>query len=301
MKYDVEINGLSVQAFYSEENIKEIFLPLLWRVKALQEKKGKRILIMLAAPPGAGKSTLVSFLQYLAEKTEGMPAITSIGMDGFHRYQDYLLTHTMLRNGERIPMVKVKGTPETFDLPLLKERIAMVADGKECGWPVYDRLTHNPEENAIIVKGNIVLLEGNYLLLNKDGWNELSRYADYTISITADLEQLRQRLVERKFASMLPGIYEKYGREYSPNTCEGIMKKNKSDSVADIDPAFAEILEKEKTSAAAFVEYSDLYNAKLCLHYGKPADLQLRLLDDDSYDDYSNLSRSAIRDSHTHS
>ncbi len=31
-----------------------------------------------------------------------------------------------------------------------------------------------------------------------DGWRDLSRYADYTISLTADEEMLRRRLIRRK-------------------------------------------------------------------------------------------------------
>ena len=57
----------------------------------------------------------------------------------------------------------------TFDLPLLTERVRAVASGEVCGWPVYDRHLHNAVENAITVDGGIVILEGNYLLLNEDG------------------------------------------------------------------------------------------------------------------------------------
>jgi len=53
-------------------------------------------------------------------------------------------------------------------------------------------------QHALWVDGQIVLLEGNYLLLNEDGWCDLSTYADYTISITADEALLRSRLIGRK-------------------------------------------------------------------------------------------------------
>ena len=45
---------------------------------------------------------------------------------------------------------------------------------------------------------DIVILEGNYLLLDMDGWRDLASYADYTISIRADEEMLRERLIDRK-------------------------------------------------------------------------------------------------------
>lgn len=198
MNYDVIINGLDVHAYYSDESINNIFIPLLRKLYLLQKEKGRRILVMLAAPPGAGKSTLLSFLKYLSESTEGVSPITTIGMDGFHRYQDYLLSHTTLRDGKAIQMVKIKGAPITFDIDLLQERIKQVAAGKECGWPEYDRLKHNPIDNAMAVTGNIVLLEGNYLLLNEDGWETLKEYADLTIKIDADIDMLRDRLINRK-------------------------------------------------------------------------------------------------------
>ena len=95
-------------------------------------------------------------------------------------------------------MVEIKGAPITFDLERLKERTAKVAAGETVGWPIYDRLLHNPVEDAITVDEDIVLLEGNYLLLDEDGWRDLSAYADYTISVMADEEMLRSRLIERR-------------------------------------------------------------------------------------------------------
>lgn len=243
MNYDVVINGIEVKAHYSEESIHKIYIPLLKKCEKLRNEKKGRVLVMLAAPPGAGKSTLLSFLQYLSENTEGLTPITTIGMDGFHHYQDYLLTHTTVRNGKEISMVKIKGAPITFDLDLLKDRVERVAAGEECGWPIYDRMGHNPVEDAITVKGDIVLLEGNYLLLKEEGWCELKDFADLTVKIDADIEMLRGRLVERKMAT---GVDEE--------------------------------------SARAFVEESDLYNARLCIDNSAEADIELRLLYDGEYE-----------------
>lgn len=201
IEYKTNINGLGVDAHYSEENINTIFMPLLKRLTELQTKKGSRILVMLAAPPGAGKSTLCSFLERLSKETAGITDLQVIGMDGFHRRQEYLTSHTTIRDGKEIKMVDIKGAPETFDLPLLTERIKMVKSAKCCGWPIYDRTLHNPMDNVIEITSDIVLLEGNYLLLNEPGWRELTDYADYTISLSADENMLRARLIARKAAS----------------------------------------------------------------------------------------------------
>ena len=153
---------------------------------------------MLAAPPGTGKSTLVSFLEYLAKSVIPDKRVQSVGMDGFHLRQEYLLTHTVELDGEQIPMARIKGAPITFDLQALRTKIEEVAQGQICKWPHYDRQLHDPVDDAITIDADIVLIEGNYLLLNMDGWRDLSRFADYTIVLTADADVLRERLIGRK-------------------------------------------------------------------------------------------------------
>ncbi|MCR5416988.1 MAG: nucleoside/nucleotide kinase family protein [Pseudobutyrivibrio sp.] len=201
MEYNVNINGIEVNAKYSDENIRDIFVPVLEKAKNLYEKNEKRVVVLLAAPPGSGKSTLLSFLKYLSETNEELMPITTIGMDGFHRYQDYLISHSLTRDGKEYKMVEVKGCPETFDLEKLTERLKRISNGENIGWPEYNRMTHNPEEDAILVDGNIVFLEGNYLLLNRKGWKDLKKYADFTISIKASESLLKGRLVDRKVKS----------------------------------------------------------------------------------------------------
>ena len=197
----ININGIDVDAHYSEESINRLFIPLLKRLSALHTAKGRRILVMLSAPPGAGKSTLVSFLADLAGSVIPEKRVQAVGMDGFHRRQEYLVSHTAQVDGREVPMVKIKGAPVTFDLEALERKITEVKASPRLGWPHYDRLLHNPVEDAIFIDGDIVLLEGNYLLLDMDGWRELASHADYTISLWANENLLRDRLVERKIAT----------------------------------------------------------------------------------------------------
>ena len=194
----VMINGIEVNACYSQRATEEIFLPLLQKLATLRQEKGRRILAMLAAPPGAGKTTLLSFLEKLSREQPDTAPVQVIGMDGFHRRQEYLLTHTAERDGRQIPMVEIKGAPVTFDLEGLTRAARRAAAGEIMGWPVYDRMLHNPVEDAVQVDGDIVLLEGNYLLLDEDGWRELSGLADYTISVSAGEDLLRERLIDRR-------------------------------------------------------------------------------------------------------
>ena len=77
MKYTLENSGFTVQAEYSEADVKGIFLPLLRRLTELQRRKGGRVLVLLAAPPAAGKSTLAALLQLLSH-TPGLCPLTAI-------------------------------------------------------------------------------------------------------------------------------------------------------------------------------------------------------------------------------
>lgn len=211
MKYSVTINGIPVEAHYSSRSIDEIFIPLLQRLTKLQHEKQRRILMILAAPPGAGKTTLLSFLEKLSSERDGLMPVQVIGMDGFHRRQEYLMSHSVQRDGSMIPMVQIKGAPVTFDLEKLKNRVAEIADGRVCGWPAYDRTLHNPVEDAVLVNKEIVILEGNYLLLDEDGWRDIAGYADYSVFVRAEEELLRERLIERR---MKTGVEEKAAVEF---------------------------------------------------------------------------------------
>ena len=204
MQYRANINGLDVEVSYSDRSVEEIFVPLLRHLVELRRNKGARVLVMLAAPPAAGKTTLASFLEHLSWHTPGLESVQNIGMDGFHRRQTYLDTHTMERDGVVVPMASFKGAPETFDLDLLRAALESVASGERCGWPAYDRTIHDPLDDAVQVTSDIVLVEGNYLLLDWPGWRELRSLADYTVSISMEPSFLRERLVNRKASSGMP-------------------------------------------------------------------------------------------------
>ena len=249
MEYSAAINGIEVTAFYSDTTVREIFIPLLERLAQLHTEKQSRIVVMLAAPPGAGKSTLVSFLEKLAKDVCPEKSLQAVGMDGFHRRQEYLLSHTVEVNGREIPMVRIKGAPVTFDLEGLRRKISELTEGNACSWPRYDRPLHNPVEDAILIEADIVLLEGNYLLLDLDGWRELSDFADYTISLSADEELLRERLIDRR---ILTGVERKAAEAFvdfsdMANVRLCLEKTMKADLELAIVPDGSEIRKRESS------------------------------------------------------
>ena len=65
-------------------------------------------------------------------------------------------------------------------------------------WPIYDRNLHDVVEDQIKVTKDIILIEGNWLLLKQEPWKSMQQYADYKILILAEEEMLKERLISRK-------------------------------------------------------------------------------------------------------
>ncbi len=201
MKQSLLINGFPVEAEYTDAEISGVFEPLLRRMAARQKSKGRRVIVFLAAPPATGKSTLAAFLQQLSENLPGMPPMQTAGLDGFHFRNAYLAAHTTLREGHEITLKSIKGAPETFDVIELSRRLNALRT-RPVPWPFYDRRLHEPVENGLLLSAPIILLEGNYLLLDAPLWRDLA--ADLTVFVSAPEALLRSRLIARKNRGGLP-------------------------------------------------------------------------------------------------
>ena len=116
MRMTLPVNGFDVEARYDDATVETVLLPLLAEIGARARAVPERLIVFLAAPPATGKSTLAAFLERLAAQTPELPRIQAVPMDGFHFHQDYILSHAVTRGGEIIPMKRVKGAPDTFDV-----------------------------------------------------------------------------------------------------------------------------------------------------------------------------------------
>lgn len=201
--YKLNVNGNMINAQFDEENIQDIFIPLLHKWTNLQKEKKKRILILLAAPPGCGKTTISLFLEYLSHQLNNVTPLQTIGMDGFHHYQEYLDNHYIERNHQKILMKDVKGCPETFNVDKFIQKIKETKT-KDTYWPLYNRAIHNPQENQVYINGQIILIEGNYLLLDEEPWCHIHELFDDTIFIEAHPCELKKRLISRKMLGGVP-------------------------------------------------------------------------------------------------
>ena len=197
MRKNFMINGLPVEAVFDTQTVEEILRPLLLHWQEMQCQKGERVIVFLAAPPGTGKSTLAAFLEVLADEM-GIKGFQTVGMDGFHYPQKYIAAHTVIRDGKEIPMQRVKGAPDSFDAVKLSDMLWKLRR-EDTSFPGYDRTLHDVVENQTQVTGNIVLIEGNYLLLDEPVWRDLPH--DYSVFVEAEESQLRERLLARKMLS----------------------------------------------------------------------------------------------------
>ncbi len=195
--YDMVVNGLPQQARYNEQTVKDVFLPFLRRLTDLRGRMGRRIIAFLAAPPAVGETTLAQFLEKLSKEQQDILEVKAVGMDGFHYPADYIASHSVLRDGEVVAMRSIKGAPETFDVGQLQLKI-QAARRKETMWPAYDRQIHDVVPEAEPVDAEIILLEGNWLLLKDARWTNVRVFADYSVLIRSEPELLRDRLIQRK-------------------------------------------------------------------------------------------------------
>ena len=147
----------------------------------------RRVVIALAGSPGAGKSTLSERL--LAALPAGEAAL--VPMDGFH-FDNAVLDAMGLRQR--------KGAPETFDCTGLLATLQRIWSCDEAvAVPVFDRAADLARAGAAIVPADrrLILVEGNYLLLDRLPWSDLAPLFDLTIFIDVPMAELERRLLAR--------------------------------------------------------------------------------------------------------
>ncbi len=151
----------------------------------------RRVIIAIAGPPAAGKSTLLPILLSSLQKEFGEHSVVGVPMDGFH-LDNVQLEHT--------DSLSRKGAPHTFDTGGLMSLVQRLnSEESPIYAPEFDRANDLSRNCAIKIEShhNVVLLEGNYLLLDQPGWRELNDHFDLSISIDVPDDILQQRLVQR--------------------------------------------------------------------------------------------------------
>ncbi|UWQ22956.1 AAA family ATPase [Jannaschia sp. W003] len=157
------------------------------RLRALP---GRRVVAAVVGPPASGKSTLAEAAVALLGNEGAL-----VAQDGFH------LDDAVLGPRGLLPR---KGAPETFDVGGLRRVLAAVRAGEEVFVPVFDRAREASDAAARVVpaEARIVVVEGNWLLLDAPGWRDLGPW-DLAVMLRVPEAELRRRL-ERRWAALPP-------------------------------------------------------------------------------------------------
>ena len=207
--YNFNVNSFNIKAEYYTRDINDIFIPLVCRLDQMRENSKSRIIVYLAGPCGAGKTTMSLLLESLALANTKSSA-QAVGIDGFHYNREYLDSHYICKDVKHILMRDVKGSAETYDFEKLRDKIKALKN-RDIYWSGYDRIIHDIVEHVIFIDRQIVIIEGNWLLLDEPKWRELVKFCDYSIFINAGRETLIRRLTERK---IMGGLSEEDAKKF---------------------------------------------------------------------------------------
>ena len=143
----------------SPEHVSLPVADLVARARGLL-RSDRRVLLGLAGAPGAGKSTVAEALR----QALGTMAVV-VGMDGFHLAQAELV---------RLGRQDRKGAPDTFDAHGYAALLRRLRDNTDPAVyaPVFRRDLEEPIGSYLRVDRAtpLVITEGNYLLLDGEGW-----------------------------------------------------------------------------------------------------------------------------------
>lgn len=160
----------------------------LERVISLTNNVDTRVIIGLVGKPGAGKSTLSSYLlKKLPKDTTAL-----VPMDGYHLSNAQL---ALLGRRDR------KGAPDTFDSYGYADLLQRIKENHN--QDIYFPIFHREIEESIAAEGvihpdtSLVLTEGNYLFLGDAGWNRVAPSLTECWFVDVDDDRRMARLVAR--------------------------------------------------------------------------------------------------------
>jgi len=157
------------------------------------DRRESRIILGIVGIPGGGKSTFAEkIVNAVSEKRPGAAVV--VPMDGFH------LTNATL---DELGLRSRKGSPPTFDVAGYISLLHTAGSrGNTPDFPIYDRSLHEPvytrrPEHTIGPEIEIVVTEGNYLLLDQSPWSDVAPCLSEAWYLDTSAEQAKQWVIAR--------------------------------------------------------------------------------------------------------
>lgn len=150
-----------------------------------------RYIVSISGPPSAGKSTLADELLRRINTLNGDESAVILPMDGFHMDNAVL---------EQRGLLARKGAPHTFDVEGFAALLNRLKPAEtDVLVPVFDRQLDLARAGGRVIRADhrIVLVEGNYLLLDEPMWARLIPLYDFRVALEVHEAILTQRLVQR--------------------------------------------------------------------------------------------------------
>ncbi len=163
----------------------------------------KRFVVGVAGAPGSGKSTLAKQVVHIINAIQGEECAVMVPMDGYH------YTKAQLDEFEDPKEAHARrGAHWTFDAEGFVSTVEHIAQHTdECIYaPTFDHGQGDPVDRGVCIERHhgIVIVEGNYVLLDTEPWNRLRHVCHETWFIDCDIEESMKRVYTRQTRNGTP-------------------------------------------------------------------------------------------------
>ncbi|XP_076927701.1 putative uridine kinase C227.14 isoform X1 [Bidens hawaiensis] len=196
-------------------------------------------IVGLAGPPGAGKTTIASEVAKRVNKlwpqkasafdsqVEPPKIAVVLPMDGFHLYR-----HQLDAMEDPKEAHARRGAPWTFNPDLFLKCLKTLREQGSVYAPSFDHGVGDPVEDDIFVnvQHKVVIVEGNYLLLDDGSWKEIPSILDEKWFVDVDIDIAMERVLKRHISTGKTPEIAKQRIEYNDRPNAELIYKSKKNA-----------------------------------------------------------------------
>lgn len=207
-------------------NMEDVYASLTAKIWGVASSRApRRTVIGIAGPPGSGKTTIAA---HVLTRINAMPAngslkpAVAVAMDGFHYTRAQLDAFS-----DPAEAHKRRGAPWTFDVEAVLDLVGQLHastlvdphERRDILAPSFDHAIKDPvpDDISILAEASIVILEGNYLLLDDGSWRDIGPLLDFRILVHVSHEEARLRVAQRHVMSGIEPTVDMGERRFDSN------------------------------------------------------------------------------------